>query len=101
MGAIINCLKAVNEGVEDMCRNCALCLGKKFKIEELTKSAIFAEDEVITNLQGAAIIALMKESRQMLNVIRAAGFYMLALTLIYFVQTVYQLKNLKESDFIG
>jgi len=31
----------------------------------------------------------------MLNVIRAAGFYMLALTLIYFAQTVYQLRNLK------
>jgi hypothetical protein len=63
MGAIINCLKAVNEGVENICRDCALCLGKKFRIEELTKSAIFAEDEVITNLQGGAIIALMKESR--------------------------------------
>lgn len=47
------------------------------------------EDKVITGLSGSTIIALMRESQQMLAVIKFCGYYMLILTLIYLAQTIY------------
>jgi hypothetical protein len=55
----------------------------------------------MTGLQGSTIIALMKESQQMLSLIKFCGYYMLLLTLIYLGLTIYQLVNLDANDFIG
>lgn len=85
MGVCVDGFFKLNDALESCSLGCTLWMAKKFKIEELASSAIFEEDKVITGLQGSAIIALMRESRQMLNVIRFAGYYMLVLTLIYFV----------------
>jgi hypothetical protein len=43
----------------------------------------------------------MRESQQMLSLIKYCGYYMLVLTLVYLAQTIYQLKMLKAEDFIG
>lgn len=59
------------------------------------------EDKVITGLSGASIIALMRESQQMLSLIKFCGYYMLILTLVYLSQTIYQLRRLSPDDFIG
>lgn len=55
----------------------------------------------MTGLQGGTIVALMKESKQMLKLIKFCGYYLLTLTLIYLSMTIYQLRRLNANDFIG
>lgn len=76
-------------------------VGELARIEELTRSAVLDEDRAITATRGGAIVALMRESQQMLTLIKYCGYYMLLLTLIYLGQTIYQLRKLDASDFIG
>ena len=86
----IGCLKSI-----------AMSCGRLFQIEDLTARAVLEEDKVITGLKGGTIIALMRESQQMLSLIKFCGYYMLLLTLIYLGLTIYQVKHLKPEDFIG
>lgn len=78
---------------EDCCigclKNVAMTFGRLFQIEELTARAVLEEDQVITGLKGGTIIALMRESQQMLSLIKFCGYYMLLLTLIYLGLTIY------------
>ena len=46
-------------------------------------------------------MALMKESKQMLGLVSFCGYYLLTLTVIYLLQSIYQLRHLSESDFYG
>ena len=52
----------MNDGLENCFKEIALSCGRFFKIEDLTRNAVLEEDKVLTNLQGSAIIALMRES---------------------------------------
>ena len=62
MGACATCCCAMNDGLENCFKEIALSCGRFFKIEDLTRNAVLEEDKVLTNLQGSAIIALMRES---------------------------------------
>jgi hypothetical protein len=89
MGAAIDCFGIIEESLQNCFKGVALRFGKLLKIEELDRSAVLDEDKVITGLSGSTIIALMRESQQMLAVIKFCGYYMLILTLIYLAQTIY------------
>jgi len=60
-------------------------LAKIFQVEELAVAAMEDEDMIIAATEPEAILALRKESRQLLTVIRVTSAYMLVLTIAYFV----------------
>jgi len=76
-----------------------LNLAKIFRVEELAVSAMEDENSIIAITEPEAILALRRESRQLLTVIRAISFYMLVLTTAYFVQAILCLKQLDLHDF--
>ena len=64
----------------------SLCkdLARLFEVEELATSALEDdEDMLIADVEPEAILALKKESRQLLKVIRMTSFYMFLLTIVY------------------
>lgn len=75
-------------GVNKSINKTFLNLAKIFRVEELVVSALEDEDSIIAVTEPEAILALRKESRQLLTVIRAISFYMLVLTIAYFVQAI-------------
>ena len=76
-----------------------LNLAKIFKVEELAVSALEDENSIIAITEPEAILALRRESRQLLTVIRAISFYMLVLTTAYFVQAIMCFQQLDLRDF--
>ena len=76
-----------------------LNLAKIFKVEELAVSALEDENSIIAITEPEAILALRRESRQLLTVIRAISFYMLVLTTAYFVQAILCWQKLDLRDF--
>lgn len=63
MGAILDFCCNLDNAIVECCKDSVLSVGRLLKIEDLAKSAILEEDKVLTNLQGSAIIALMRESQ--------------------------------------
>ena len=76
-----------------------LNLAKIFKVEELAVSALEDENSIIAITEPEAILALRRESRQLLTVIRAISFYMLVLTTAYFLQAIMCFQQLDLRDF--
>jgi hypothetical protein len=60
-------------------------LAKIFRVEELAVAAMEDEDEISAATEPEAIVALRKESDQLLTMIRVTSAYMLVLTIAYFV----------------
>lgn len=76
-------------------------LARVFQIEELATSAWenLDDDQITPATEPVAILALRKESRQLLKVIRLTSFYMLLLTVVYFLQAMLCLEWLDPRDF--
>ena len=76
-------------------------VARVFQIEELATSAWenLDDDQITPATEPVAILALRKESRQLLKVIRLTSFYMLLLTVVYFLQAMLCLEWLDPRDF--
>lgn len=74
-------------------------IARAFRVEELAISAFEEGDDILASVEPEAILALRKESKQLLNVIRLTSFYMLLLSLIYFVQALFCLEWLDPREF--
>ena len=92
-----NRVSDANQGIDKFCKN----LARVFRIEELAVSAWQNEDDddIVPVTEPIAVLGLRKESFQLLKVIRITSFYMLVLTIIYFIQAMLCLEWLDVRDF--
>lgn len=92
-----NTIESINKSANKWCKN----LARVFQIEELAEAALENRDcdELEPATEPYAILALRKESGQLLKVIRWTSFYMLLLTLVYFGQAMLCLEWLDPRDF--